>query len=502
MTRRRILLAGLFHETHTFVSSVTGLADFTTRRGQQILDRWGDGSTIDGFLEVAAGEDWEVIPIVEFTALPSGTVEHSVLETYWTELETGLREALSTSAGLDGIWLALHGAMVTSECEDPEGELLSRIRRIPGAEALPLFGVFDLHATFTAQMAQHANGLVAYRENPHADARDSAVRSARLLSRALATAIVPSMLSKTAPVIWPPTGTGTADRPMRDLEQLARDIEAADPSIWAMNVIAGYAFSDVPDAGVSFSLVTVGERAAAEAALDQMVETAIGLREFGVPKEWDLDEVLARTAEASDGPIIIVEPSDNIGGGAPGDGTAVLRGLLRHGIGNAAVAIADPEAVKALQDTKPGETRRIAVGGKGSELGGEPVEINATLVSLSDGRFSLEDRNSHLAASQGMAFNMGPSAVVTVGGKVTVLITSRKTPPFDLAQLRSQGIIPEDLAVIGVKAAVAHRRAYDPIAAASYTVATAGPCASDLTLLPYERIRRPIFPLDPPWRPE
>ena len=183
---------------------------------------------------------------------------------------------------------------------------------------------------------------------------------------------------ETAPMIWPPTGTGTADRPMRDLEALARDIEAADPSIWAMNVIAGYAFSDVPDAGVSFSLVTVGERAAAEAALDQMVETAIGLREFGVPKEWDLDEVLARTAEASDGPIIIVEPSDNIGGGAPGDGTAVLRGLLRHGIGNAAVAIADPEAVKALQDTKPGETRRIAVGGKGSELGGEPVEINAT----------------------------------------------------------------------------------------------------------------------------
>jgi microcystin degradation protein MlrC len=502
MTRRRILLAGLFHETHTFVSSRTRLGDFATRHGQELLDRRGDGSTIDGFLEVAESEDWEVVPVIDFTALPSGTVEHDVLETYWSGLEAGLREALSSEARLDAIWFALHGAMVTSECEDPEGELLSRIRQIPGAEALPLFGVFDLHATFTAKMAEHANGLVAYRENPHADARDSAVRSARLLSRAIETGVTPSMMSRTAPVIWPPSGTGTADRPMLDLEQLARDIEAADPSIWAVNVIAGYAFSDVPDAGVSFSLITAGEKAAGEAALDRLVDTAITLREFGVPREWDLDAVLTKIGDATGGPIIIVEPSDNIGGGAPGDGTAVLRAFLRHGIGNAAVAIADADAVKILQDAKPGETRRIAVGGKGSDLGDEPIEIDATLVSLSDGRFVLEDRNSHLAASQGTAFNMGPSAVVTVGGKVTVLLTSRKTPPFDLGQLRSQGIIPEDLAMIGVKAAVAHRRAYDPIAAASYTVATTGPCASDLTLLPYRRIRRPIFPLNPPWRPE
>ena len=95
---------------------------------------------------------------------------------------------------------------------------------------------------------------------------------------------------------------------------------------------------------------------------------------------------------------------------------------------------------------------------------------------------------------------MGPCATVRAGG-VSILLTSRKTPPFDLGQLRSQGIAPETLAFIGVKAAVAHRRAYDPIAGASYTVSTPGPCASDLTRLPFRHIRRPIFPLDPPWRP-
>ena len=98
------------------------------------------------------------------------------------------------------------------------------------------------------------------------------------------------------------------------------------------------------------------------------------------------------------------------------------------------------------------------------------MEVEATFVSRSDGRFKLEDRNSHLAASQGVSFDMGPSAVIRVGEGITVLLTSRKTPPFDLGQLRSQGIVPEELSFIGVKAAVAHRRAYHPISAKSYTV--------------------------------
>jgi microcystin degradation protein MlrC len=95
----------------------------------------------------------------------------------------------------------------------------------------------------------------------------------------------------------------------------------------------------------------------------------------------------------------------------------------------------------------------------------------------------------------GTRIDMGRSAVVRHAG-VTVLLTSRKTPPFDLGQLRSQGIVPERQRVIAVKAAVAHRRAYEPIAAASYTVDTPGPCTSNLRSLPYRRIRRPVYPLD------
>jgi microcystin degradation protein MlrC len=433
------------------------------------------------------------VPVADYSALPSGTTDQAGFEQFWNEVRAGIETALR-NGGLDGIWLALHGAMVTTESVDPEGEFLGRIRRIPGAEHLPLFGVFDLHATFTAAMAEGANGLVSYRENPHTDAFDSAVRSAELLARGLKGGVLPHMVARNAPLIWPPTGTGTADRPMRDLEALARQIEAETPEIWTVNVVAGYSFSDVPDAGVAFSVTTTGGDEVANAALDRLERLAIELRQFGLPEEWSLDAALEEIKRNPGGPDIVVEPSDNIGGGAPGDGTAVLRGFLRHGISNAAVAIADPAAVEALAGAKIGEVRHLSIGGKGSQLDEGPVELDVTLLSRSDGAFTLEDRNSHLAAMQGVHFSMGPSAVVEARG-IKILLTSRKTPPFDLAQFRSQGINPEELSVIGVKAAVAHRRAYDPIARRSFTVTTPGPCTSDLKSLPYKRLRHPVFPI-------
>ena len=191
----------------------------------------------------------------------------------------------------------------------------------------------------------------------------------------------------------------------------------------------------------------------------------------------------------------MLEPADNIGGGAPGDGTSVLRALIDAGFENAAVVINDPEAVGALAGVQAGETRRLAIGGRGSRLSDGPLVLDVELLSTSNGRFTLEDPHSHLASMSGTRIDMGPCAVVRHAG-VRILLTTRKTPPFDLGQLRSQGLEPERLSVIGVKAAVAHRRAYDPITRASYTVATPGPCTSDLRALPFRHVRRPISPLD------
>jgi len=490
----RVALIGIFHETNCFVPTATELSDFRVERGRDILDRHGDGSQIDGFIEVADREGWEIVPICSYTATPSGRVRDAVLEAFWRDLMPGVEAA--ARSGIDAIFLSLHGAMVTETIDDVEGELLRRLRAVPGLEATPIFGVFDLHAHLTQQMTTLADALVCYRENPHIDARDSAVRAADLLARSLRTGQSPRMLRRSLPILWPPTGTGTADSPMRDLEMQARLIEADHPDIWAVNIVAGFSFADVADAGVCVSVVTIGDDATAEAALDRLQRLALALRQLGLPSELSPDDALDRIAALPGrGPVLLVEPADNIGGGAPGNGTGVLRALLRRNAANAGVIIDDPQAVAQLARVALGASVQLRIGGRDNPFDEGPVNLLVTLVSRSDGRFDLEDVNSHIAASQGRHIDMGPSAVVRHGG-ITILLTSRRTPPNDLGQWRSQGLDPERFDVIGVKAAVAHRRAYDPIARASFTVNTPGPCASDPRQLPYTRLRRPIFPLD------
>jgi microcystin degradation protein MlrC len=156
--------------------------------------------------------------------------------------------------------------------------------------------------------------------------------------------------------------------------------------------------------------------------------------------------------------------------------------------GGAVVVINDAAAVERLASVQVGARATIDLGGRGSVLSDPPmVALAVKLLSRSDGEFTLENPHSHLASMVGLHVSMGPCAVVCVVDRpsVRVLITSKPTPPFDLGQLRSQGIVPEEQDMIGVKAAVAHRAAYDPIAFASFTVATPGPCTSDLRMLPY-----------------
>ncbi len=493
---KRVLLAGLFHETHTFLEGTTPLESFAVRRGEELFSSRGDGSPMSGILEVAEQSGWEVLPLVDLRATPSATVADEVVDLFWSEFQT--RAAQLLERGIDGIALVLHGAMVSESLRDVEGEILARIRALPGAKNVPICGVLDLHGNISRQTVELADGFVAYRSNPHIDAREAAVDSARLLDRILSTGGRPVCLWAQPPVVWPPTGTGTADDPMQTLESKAREIERTVPGVAHVNVFAGFSFADTHDTGVSFSAVTFGDPEAARAALHALSQWTVEHRQLGNVVPPLLDSVLPRVLEhvrREEAPVAIVEPSDNIGGGAPGDGTSVLRAFVKHAIPNSAVVINDPAAVTALKDCAIGKQTRLRIGGRGSKLAEGPVELNVELVSRSDGKFELEDRQSHLASMSGVKIDMGPCAVVRHQG-VTILLTSHKTPPFDLGQWRSQGIDPEKLSVIGIKAAVAHRRAYDPIVKASYTVSTPGPCASDVTMFPFRHIRRPVYPLD------
>lgn len=489
----RVFVAGIFHETHSFTGEITGVDQFVIHRGAQILARRGDASQVDGFLSVAEREGWEVVPGSIYTGGASGTVDHAVFEQFWAEVQPALEKALAQ--GLDGIHLSLHGAMVTSACDDPEGELMARIRNTPGAESLPIYAVGDLHGTLTPRMGALSDAMIFYKECPHTDQFDSAVLASDLLARRLKTGVKPQHRVMVTPIVWPPTGTGTRDGPMRALEDAARRIEREVPGVLAVNIVGGYAFSDVPNAGVAFSVISEGSEADTREALHELAGIAWDMREGGIPPQHDLDQVVRDFKPGAAGPVLLVEPADNIGGGAPGDGTDVMRALLKYDVQGAGVTINDPESVAALQRITIGQKMTLPIGGKGSPLDPGPVTLEVELISRSDGVFELEDHHSHLVGSLGKIIDMGPSAVVKHRG-LTILLTSKKLPPFDLGQWRSQGINPEELSMIGVKAAVGHRVAYGPIASAEFTVNTSGPCTSDLTRLPYTRLRRPVFPLD------
>jgi microcystin degradation protein MlrC len=497
----RILFAGLFHETHTFLEEVTRWEDFQVAYDREILARLGDASPTDGFLEEAARHGWEVIPTIDARATPSGTVNDAMFERYWSEFERRARPVLA--AGVDGIYLVLHGAMATQTHRDTEGELLARIRALPGAKEVPIFGVLDLHANVSARMCALANGLVMYRENPHTDAKQAAVRGAELLARCLREKRVPRMVWCRPPLLWAPPGTGTDIDPMFSLKCFAHKLETLHSDVWACNIAAGYSFADTPDTGCSLSVVTTADDVQARAHLDTGARLAWSLRTRGNIQYPPVDEVVLalKAAPPVSGPILLVEPSDNIGGGAPGDGTGVLRSLLQHGIERALVIINDPVSVNALTGAIRGETRRLQIGGRGSRLDAGPLELDVIFVSRSDGSFTLEDKQSHLASMNGVNIKMGPCAVVGCAG-LTILLTSLKTAPFDLGQLRSQGIEPADFAVIGVKAAVAHKRAYDRISRHSHYVDTPGPCTSNLAALPWQQLVRPVYPLDSITTPE
>ena len=492
--RPRIFVAALFHETHTFLDGVTSWDDFHVLMGQQMLEVAGDSSPLGGALEEIHRLGWDVCPALAASASPGAIVSDDFYDRYMQRFLLAL-EMHRQQGPLHAIFLVLHGAMVCQSIDDAEGELLSRLDEHLGANRPPVFGVYDLHANFTQQMAQHADCLVAYRQNPHADARESAIRAVHLLDRCLKTGQRPHMVMAQPSILWPPTGTGTASDPMLSLLQTARQLQHDQPEFWEVNVNAGFSFADTPDTGVSFVIAGTGQPSVVQAALDGLTQQALQLAAVGNIVDPPVDEVLTSLPRDSAGLTVVVEPADNIGGGGPGDCTGLLRAFIRHSFTNTAICLNDPQAVEQLQSVAPGQFATLALGGKGSRLDPGPLVLQVKLLHHGDGLFELVDKQSHLASMVGDYFDMGRCAVVQHEG-ITILLTSNKTPPMDLGQWRHVGQEPSKFSFVGVKAAVAHQKAWDTIAMTSVWVSTPGPCPGNLADLPYRKLRRPVFPLD------
>ena len=484
---KRVGIVGMWQEVNTYSPRGTTLADFEAfelLEGAALLSHnRGTGSAIGGFLDGLG--DIEAVGLISAGAWPAAPPDLETSHQLMDRLETALRHA----PNLDGLLINLHGAMVTAGYSDMEAETLRRIRaRYPH---IPLMAVLDLHANFSAEACAYCDAVVGYRTYPHVDMADCGREAAALMLLALEGERFVTAYAKLG-VLTSPLSQGTANEPMRGLIERA-EARAAAAGVDRVSLLPGFPYSDVARCG--FVVLAVATAATSEAALEVVTETVVDveahLAEFAIGRSGPADAVrqaLARDAR----PVVLADVADNVGGGSPGDGTALLAELVAQKARGAVVIIADAAAVAAARRAGSGNEVELDVGGKSDAMHGAPVRIAGEICALSDGTYRTEG-----SWMTGQSFSMGPTAAIETEDGIIVVLTSRAVPPFHIEQLTSIGIDPRRASIIVAKGAIAWRAAYEPIMASAIEVDTPGCCPVDPLRLERRHAPSQVAPLLP-----
>jgi len=490
---RRILIAQFAHETNTFSRLPTTLEDYRRRwllEGDAIAPRFrGTRTEIGGLIDYAEKAQWDLVPAVAANATPSGRLTRETWETIRDMILARARKA----GPLDGAVLALHGAMVSETEDDAEGALLEALRGVLGPR-LPIVVTLDLHANATPRMARHANALISYRTYPHIDQYERAQQAAALIDRAIDAKARPQTL-----IVQPPTlcgadhGRTVQPGPMRDLLAMADAFEKED-GIHVVSIQAGFMPADIewagPSVAVSHEPALAGRAREIANALSQEIWRRRGEETVAYRSIAEVMQAI-RADPGRNGPLVVADGTDNPGGGGYGDATNMLRALIDGDVKNAAVGhIYDPVTVQKAARAGAGTTLRVSLGGRIDPRFGAPIEIDAQVAALSDGRFINDG-----PMGKGTRTEMGPTAVLRIGG-IEVIVISNRLQNTDLQTFLSQGIDPAQRRVLVVKSVHHFRAAYAPIAREVMVVDSGALCTPEPKKHNYTRLRRPIWPLD------
>ena len=469
---KRIGLGGVWHETNTYSANPTTLADFEAfelLEGDAIVDRHtGTGTVLGGMLDTPT---FEPVPLFTAGAWPAGRVTAAAFDA----LCTRFRAALWKAGRLDGVLLNLHGAMVADGEDDVEWAVVKVVRGTVGDD-VPVVAVFDLHGNPSPKMTGLCDAAVVYNTYPHVDMRECGQEAAQIIGELVDGATSYRTVMRKLPVLISPVAQGTDDPPMRDLQARARELEQS-AGIRRVALFPGFPYSDVTRAG--FSVVITYRDGFERQALDAAAELAGTVERH----DWRLtrpgpSEAVRQAIRSAERPVILADVADNIGGGSPGDGTALLAELLAQRTTGAVVSIADAAVAREAARVGAGAMLDARVGGKTDRRHGDPVQIRGTVLRVSDGRYRSEG-----TWMTGQQFSMGATAVVQVDG-VTLVVMERPTPPFHREQLTSLGIEPAQAGIIVAKGAIAWRAAFGDVARRIIEVDTPGICPVDPAVLP------------------
>ncbi|HET6314841.1 MAG TPA: M81 family metallopeptidase, partial [Chloroflexota bacterium] len=341
----RLATLGLSHETNTFArlpATYERFAEDGILRGEEIVRQYAQShATLAGYLEANGWPDVEVVPLLFTQTNPIGTITADAFERIVGEMIELLRD----NGPWDGVLLALHGAAVSEDYPDADGEIAARVRAAVGAD-VPVGLSIDMHANISQKMVDNVTATVVYRTNPHLDPRPRARECADIIVRAIRGDIRPLQALEMPPVAINIVKQFTGEEPMRSL---VGDVEQVltRRGMLSASVAEGYPYADVVEMGMSFLAVHDGDAAAAREAAEWLAGRAWERRAEFVGDTPGPEEALRQAIAASRGPVVLMDVGDNIGGGSPGDSTVLLAAAQRLGVRRYLQTLFDPEAVAA-----------------------------------------------------------------------------------------------------------------------------------------------------------
>ena len=499
----RIGIASLWHETNTFALEQNDTMDTVgIQRGEALLNVHPK-HFIGGFVEGAKRCDVELVPTVGIGFTHGGIIHAEVYQRCRDMIVTGLQEA----GPLDGVYFALHGAMVAeAPYTDAEGELVQEARRILGN--IPMVGTYDFHAIMSDKEVET---LVPFpnNTNPHIDGYERGLEAAECLLQMLDSKINPITQRVFVPIIGPNIGQSTWSHLSQEeqglllyqLNEKRAEMEKT-PKVINITILGGYGYGDSPDAGMSIIVTTdddpdLAKRLAQELAGDLWKQRE---RLKTVRPIQSIDDGVKMAMADPRKPILLVDLGDDPGSACPADSPAVLEGILRCGAQDCALTIRDAEVVRAGIAAGVGAELNITVGGKIDQRFYQPLKITGRVKSIDDGRYMIcgPTHGGWGREVNKEAFreaNVGKRVVLRIENKIDVIFSQRRTGK-DRDFFKSAGILLEEKQIIVVKSNQAHRASFDPVVAGTIELDTPGVSTVNYASLPYRYLHRPIWPID------
>ena len=477
----RVAAGGVMLESVSFLPLLTGLEELRAGEaaGTAMLERVRGTNTLPGgFLAVCEREAIDVVPLLFVDAGAAGPMTDAAFTDYADRLCAGLRAA----GPLDGVLLALHGAMTTPTRLDPDREMLERVRAVLGRD-VPVAVAVDYHGNLDAAWLELADAIFGYHYSPHTDVAETGERAASCLVRMMREGWRPAMALRKPGIMVPSIFSATGLAPLSELVAASVAMARPAPRLLDVTILAGFSYADVPSCG--FSVLALGDDAAEVRDVAQDLCARLhAVREDLLHRDLvhdlgtGVDRAIARAATRPGRPVVLLEHADRCN-----DSTYGLRELLRRGAPRAAVPyLWDPAAARQAAAAGVGARVTLDVGGHSSARAGGPVHLTGTV------RFAGEvEYRTTGAYMRGRLVQLGLAAVLDVDGLMLSLV-SRPTMTVDEDPFVQFGLRAQDFDIILLRSKTHFRAAYEPIADSILIVDTPDWGPADLTTLPYRHV--------------